>query len=128
MIYLAAPYSHYNPEVVQSRMEKIYSLMAQYMKKGEHIFTPLFMHEVVIRHDLPNDFRYWGAYCLDHLKRCDKIIVFQLSGWESSRGVSEEILFAIKNHIEVEYLSEEEWRQSIITNPTLLSSQSSTTA
>lgn len=123
MIYLAAPYSHPDKDIVQTRMEKIYAVMAQYMSKGEHIFTPLFMHEVVLRHDLPDDFEYWGNYCLDHLKRCDKMIVFQLPGWEYSKGVSHEILFATKNNIEIEYLSEEAWKQNIIMNPTSLSSQ-----
>jgi hypothetical protein len=128
MIYLAAPYSHYDKDIVQSRMEKIYAVLAHYMRKGEHILTPLAMHEVVTRHeDIPDDFNYWGDYCLDVLKRCDRMIVLMLPGWDSSRGVAQEIDFCFKNDIPVIYLSEEAWKQNIITSHISLSSQSSTT-
>lgn len=104
MIYLAAPYSHPDKEIVQARMESIYRVMSTYMKKGEHILTPLFMHEVVLRHNLPDDFVYWGKYCLDLLKRCDKMVVLTLPGWEFSNGVHKEIAFCNENNIPVEYI------------------------
>lgn len=108
MIYLAAPYFHLDNDIIQHRMEKVYSFMASRLKQGEHILTPLAMHEVVIRQsDIPNDFEYWGKYCLDLLSRCDKMIVLKLPGWEASRGVSQEIFFCIKHGIPIEYVSEE---------------------
>ena len=116
MIYLAAPYSHPDPAIVKGRMESIYACLAHYMKMGEHIITPLFMHEVVVRNeDMDDDFHYWGEYCLDLLKRCDRMIVLQLPGWDISRGVAQEIEFCFRRDIPVLYIMEEEWKQSTTT-------------
>lgn len=92
MIYLAAPYSDPDPEVIQDRMEKIYSVMGEFMKEGRHVVSPLFMHEIAVRHNLDNTYEYWEKYCLDMLKRCDEMIVLCLPGWTESRGVAGEML------------------------------------
>jgi hypothetical protein len=121
MIYLAAPYSHTDKSIIQWRMEKIYAVMAVFIKQGKFILTPLAMHEVAIRHeDMPDDFTYWGNYCLDLLKRCDSMVVLQLPGWKESYGVQKEIEFCNNNNISIKYLSEEEWKHYIITNAILL--------
>lgn len=105
MIYLAAPYSHPDKKIVQARMEDIYKVMYIYMKRGEHILTPLAMHEVVVRHNLPDDFIYWGKYCLDILKRCDKMVILKLPGWEYSLGIQKEMEFCKENNIPIEYIN-----------------------
>src|SRR5665811_906609 len=93
MIYLAAPYNDRCKVVIQDRMEKIYSVIGRYTKEGIHVTTPLFMHEVVTRHDIAGDYAFWEKYCLNMLKRCDKMIVLRLDGWLVSRGVTAEIAF-----------------------------------
>ena len=85
-------------------MEILYSVMNGYISRGEHVITPLFMHEVVIRHTMKDDYEYWEPYCLNLLKRCDKMVVVKLDGWERSRGVAEEIKFCTANDIPVEYI------------------------
>jgi hypothetical protein len=97
MIYLASPYNHRDKAVIQARMEQIYAVIGKYTKEGTHVITPLFMHEVVIRHDIAGDYMFWEAYCLNLLKRCDKMIVLCLYGWDTSRGVTAEIEFCKAN-------------------------------
>ncbi len=104
MIYLAAPYNDYDKAVIQDRMEKIYSVIARYTKEGTHVITPLFMHEVVTRHEIAGDYVFWEKYCLNLLWRCDKMLVLRLEGWDTSRGVLGEIEFCEKHNILVEYI------------------------
>ena len=56
LIYIAAPYAHPDASVVQARMEEIYITMGMFIQAGKHVITPLAMHEVVIRHDMEDDY------------------------------------------------------------------------
>lgn len=104
MKYLAAPYGHPDKKVTQARMEAVYAMAAKLMIEGEHVTTPLFMHEVVTRHSLPGDFQFWREYCHDMLKCCDEMIILCLNGWEESEGVNDEIKFCIIHNIPCRYL------------------------
>lgn len=104
MIYLAAPYNDYDSDIVSDRMEKIYKLISDLMKKDIFIVSPLFMHEILIRHDLPTAYTYWEKYCMGLLKRCDGMIVYKLEGWETSGGVLSEIAFCKTNNIPITYI------------------------
>ena len=94
-----------NKDVIHDRMEKIYKIIGDYIKNDVHIITPLFMHEVVIRHEMPGHYRFWEKYCLNLLKLCDKMIVLRLEGWESSRGIAAEIEFCHNNGIPIEFIN-----------------------
>ena len=104
MIYLAAPYSNPDPKLVQARMEQIYDVMGEFMKQDRHVLTPLFMHEVAVRHELDGTYDYWEKYCLDILKRCDEMIVLCLPGWTESRGVKGEMEFCRRNGIPITFM------------------------
>lgn len=104
MIYLAAPYNHPDKAVIQERMEKIYDTIHNHIKDGTHIITPLFMHEICLRHEIAGDYLFWEKFCLNLLKRCDKMYVLCLDGWDKSRGVLAEIEFCDKNSIPVHYI------------------------
>ncbi|NDD98325.1 MAG: DUF1937 family protein, partial [Actinobacteria bacterium] len=43
------------------------------------------------------DWETWKSFCLTFLKKSDEIWVYKMDGWNRSRGVAEEIEFAIKN-------------------------------
>jgi len=101
MIYLAAPYYHKNSDITQERMEKVYAVASELMLRGRHVTTPLFMHEVVDRFELPGDFEYWKAYCFDILKRCDEMHILCLPGWAESRGIKAEIEFCREHNIPI---------------------------
>lgn len=108
LIYVAAPYYDVDKEVIQRRMETVYSFIGTRFKEGEHPITPLFMHEVVLRHDLPGDYLFWEHYCLNILKRCNKMVVLKMDGWDRSRGVAGEIAFCESNNIPYELVDIEE--------------------
>lgn len=103
-IYVAAPYSHEDEVIVLDRVELLYKAMAIFSNElNMHVTTPLFMHELVERYAMPGDFAFWEGYCLNLLKRCDKLIVLKIDGWDSSTGVRGEIKFCQENGIPIEY-------------------------
>ncbi len=104
LIYLAGPYYDENAEIIQERMEKLYAIMHEFTCRGEHIISPLFMHEVVTRFEIENNFDFWGPFCYNILKRCDKMVIAKLYGWDASDGVQKEINFCLANGIPIEYL------------------------
>jgi hypothetical protein len=104
MIYVASPYYDPDPSVIESRMEVVYEVMAGLMKEGNHCVSPMLMHPVVKKHDLPNTFDYWENYSYDMLKRCDEMLVIQLPGWEESRGVKAERDFCNLHNVPIDYL------------------------
>lgn len=106
MIYIAGPYYHTDPDVIEYRMTLVYAAMSMLIEQGFHPVSPMLMHEVVTRYQLPNDFEFWGTYSLNMLKHCSKMIVITSDGWSKSRGVTEEIKFATENNIPIEYIDE----------------------
>lgn len=108
MIYVAAPYYDPDVSVIQKRMEVVYDFIGKRFKAGDHLVTPLFMHEIAKRHALPGDYLYWEHYCLNVLKRCSKMIVLKMDGWDRSRGVAGEIAFCEANNIPYEFIEIEE--------------------
>lgn len=107
MIYVAGPYYHRDSEVIGHRMEQVYSYMAELTKQGEICVSPMLMHSVVIRYDLPNNFAFWGKYSLLLLSKCSKIHVLKLQGWDVSSGVSAEVDFALNHNIAITYIKAE---------------------
>lgn len=107
MIYVASPYWHQDQSIINERMEIVYSIVAKLMRDGNSAVTPMLMHEVVLRHNLPNDFAFWGDYSFNLLKRCDELHVVTIDGWDRSRGVAEEIRFARELNIPVVFIDDE---------------------
>ena len=104
MIYLSSPYSHPEALVRAARFRLACEAVAKMLRAGEHVISPIVhCHPVAIAHDLPTDFAFWQAYNRDTLKRCDRMVVLKLAGWEESVGVAGEIEMAAEFNIPVEY-------------------------
>lgn len=102
MIYLASPYSHNNPAVMQARFRWAEKYTALLLQQGQVIFSPIVhCHEIARTYELPTDFSFWEHYCIGMLKRAEELRVLQLDGWQHSRGVAAEIAFAMHNEIPV---------------------------
>lgn len=104
MIYLACPYSHPDAAVRNYRFRNICRIAAALMREGYVVFSPL-SHSVPIAEiggidDVDNDF--WLAQDLPILRKCDELIVVELDGWESSKGVQAEIEEAKRLNIPIQ--------------------------
>ena len=102
MIYLASPYSHNNPSVMQARFKMAEKYTALLLQQGRIIFSPIVhCHELARTYELPTDFSFWQNYCLGMLAKADELWVLQLDGWKHSTGVAAEIEFADENEMPI---------------------------
>jgi hypothetical protein len=113
IIYLASPYSHPDKWVREQNFRKVTKIAAQMNAQGEIVISPItYGHTLVMFHEMPTDWEFWQNFCFTLLVKCDKILVCKMPGWESSRGVAEEISIARDHGIQIEYL---EYEESLIT-------------
>lgn len=101
--YLACPYTHEHEHMQHSRYEQVTDVAAQLMLQGHVIYSPITSMHYLARRIKANKID-WLDHDLAILRRCDKLIVLQLDGWEASEGLKREIEFATENNIPVEYM------------------------
>lgn len=104
IVYVAAPYT--NVENKEFLMETIAKVCGQYMKNhpSEYTITGLVHHYACQHHsDLGTNWGFWKDFCVDFLRRCDKMLVIKYPGWQQSFGVQEEIRIAQELNIPVVY-------------------------
>ena len=94
LFYLAMPYSHKDPQVIEQRMEIFCRVDAFLMKMGIHTISPLSKHFMLAYEALPGDYVYWGEYSHKLMQRVDGVYVICVPGWEESVGVQDEIRLA----------------------------------
>lgn len=105
LIYLAAPYSHPDPAVMDRRFHEINAVAAQLMQSGEFIFSPIsHTHPIAMAGGLPTGWDFWEKYDRAILSACCEVRVLMLDGWRESRGVTAEIAIAIKLGLPVTYI------------------------
>lgn len=108
IVYLATPYTHANPRVLTRRFNLVNKAAANLINSGHFVFSPISMnHGIKLAADLPCLWSFWEAYDSAFLRRCSKMFVLKLPGWEKSVGVSAEIAIAKKLKIPIEYLEKE---------------------
>lgn len=117
LIYISAPYTHPDIDIVANRMFRVTKYSAWSLKNGSHVICPLTMgHRFCDFYNQPKDQAFWIDWCLNLLKRCDEMHVLCLpGGWERSDGVQKEIAFAKEHNIPIKYI-EEEFIENLIRN------------
>lgn len=106
LIYIASPYSHNDPAVVIKNFELVSQLAANLCSEGHVAFSPItYGHTLLAYKDMPSDWAFWKNFCLSFLQHCDELLVYQIPGWDMSRGVTEEINFAKENNITIKYIT-----------------------
>jgi len=94
-IYLAAPYSHADPLIVDARVEVINQVAGELMGRGLYVFSPIsHCHPIARAVGLPGSFAYWQGYNRVMLCGALAIVVLTLEGWTVSTGVTGELEIA----------------------------------
>jgi len=108
MIYVASPYTHSDPIVVQDRFERVEKYVAELLREGYVAFSPIIhCHGLATKYDLPKDYWFWERYCLGMLDEASSLYVLKLDGWRESVGIGGEIYYAThKAGIPVLYVEE----------------------
>ena len=107
-LYLASPYTHHDPHVREARY--LEALDALHWLLGNRIWTysPIVhCHTLALQNDLPKDHDYWLEY--NHLMILNSrgITVLASSGWEASKGVADEEVYATALNLPVSYMKKQ---------------------
>ena len=93
--YLASPYSHPDPAVMEQRFETACRVAGWLMARGEIVFCPIAMsHSVAVRYDLPRDGEFWQRQAREMVSLSKRLVVVKMDGWQTSIGVTAEICIA----------------------------------
>ena len=117
LIYLASPYSHDDPHVIERRVRQVQAAAARLIELGHLIFSP-----IVYTHPIAEMTSFapvntaeamsgWMDYDKAMIDKCDELWVLELDGWAQSRGVEAERNHALNTgktirHIEYPSLKE----------------------
>lgn len=108
MIYLASPYTHEDPAVMQKRFEQVQTFTIYMIHKGAIVFSPIvYCHEMAVKAELPKDAIFWQKQNADMLRRSDYFMVLKLPGWDTSRGVQWELSMAEALFLPIEMIEVE---------------------
>lgn len=101
-IYLASPYSHENPAFMEMRYMAAVRAAGRLMQQGFTVYAPIaHSHAIGFEIGTATDHEFWMNQDLPMLVDCDALVVLDILGASSSRGVREEIQFAMDSHIPV---------------------------
>ncbi len=103
-IYLAVPYSHPDPSIVEYRFNAVNHFAAKLIEDGHHVISPISMcHPIAVQENLPGDWEYWQNYAEKCLSVCSAVHVLMLDGWRESKGVTAELEMARELQIPIFY-------------------------
>lgn len=102
MKYLATPYSHDNPNIMQLRFEQAEAITAHLMQQGHAVYSPIVHgHEMAKKFNMPTHFGFWQRYCLTMLDAASELWVVKMPGWDTSNGVQAEIEHAKQHNMTI---------------------------
>lgn len=104
LTYLASPYSDPDPAVREQRYEEACKAAAKLMLECP-VFCPIaHSHpiETIGMREKPHH-EFWMRQDIAILRKCERLVVLCIDGWDRSRGVTEEIHLAQRLGIPVEY-------------------------
>ncbi len=108
MIYLASVYSQggAGKNKRTRRFKLACKKAAQLMAEGKNVFCPIAHSHPIEVHgmDKIEGHDFWLKQDFAVLKRCDKLVVYRMPGWQESVGIQREIAFAENHGIPIEYV------------------------
>jgi hypothetical protein len=107
MIYLASPYSHPDPKVMQLRYEQVLKYQAMLIKQGNVVYCPIAVGHPMVKLGLKTDWGFWEKQDRYFLFNSSKVVVLKLDGWEKSIGLQAEIKQAEKLDMKIVYVGAE---------------------
>lgn len=114
MIYLASPYSHISPAVVDERVHQTFCATAFLIGRGLVIFSPIvYAHEMALRFHMPTDAAFWERFNREMQQRCDEFYILCLEGWINSVGLSREQCLAEDLNQPISYVTMERFIVSV---------------
>lgn len=109
LIFISSPYSHQDQDVIEQNYIKVAKFVSKLTTQGITAISPIaYGHTLLKFNNMANDWKTWEDFCLEFLDKADELWVYKMPGWNHSRGVAEEIEYAIKKGKTVKYIEYEE--------------------
>lgn len=109
MIFVSAPYSHDDKDVVENRVKEVANYCAAQIIEGQTAISPLLFGRTITKYSkFGSDYKTWQKFCEELLYKCDEMHVLTLPGWNQSAGVIDEIRMATTCSIKVVYVLDPE--------------------
>lgn len=106
LIYIAAPYTHSDPDVREQRLATFCLVDAKLAMQGLHTVSPLFKALLFRYTDkVPTNWEFWKSYAETTMAVCDELVVVTIDGWDTSDGVLGEIDMANARGIPIRYIA-----------------------
>lgn len=103
LAYLACPYSDPDPKIRRFRLQVATWVAFERFQQGLLSYS-------VLTHNIPlndlgifGDWQTWKLFDHEMVRRCDKVLVVALPGWDRSKGVAAEVACAKEHGRPVEY-------------------------
>ena len=94
-IYLACPYTHKDPNVVDMRFEVVTKKAGRLLLEGHIVYSPItHCHPIAMAVKLPTDFNFWKKLNFEFIDWSEEVRVLCIDGWRTSVGVAAEIEYA----------------------------------
>jgi hypothetical protein len=109
VVYLATPYTHPDPQVVQIRFKQACRIAGKLVQEGHIVFCPIaHTHPIAIHNpEMPQfDSSYWLKFDEYFLRHSDLMIIAPLEGWKESKGVEKEFEMARNHGIPVQFMDQ----------------------
>lgn len=95
LYYLASPYTHSDPKVMQERFEQVCAVAGKLFNLGIMVYSPIaHCHHIALGTKLPADYAFWLKYNRLLLSKCDGLVVVSIEGYEKSAGIRAELAIA----------------------------------
>jgi hypothetical protein len=106
-IYVASPYStNADEKLMQYRAKDTALLVGKLMNRYKNCFfySPvIYFRQIALECDLPHTREFWWGVNKYMLDKTDELCVLQMTGWEESDGVKQEIDYAISINLPIAY-------------------------
>lgn len=104
--YLACPYTDESLIVRLERTRIVSEFAAALMRRGEVVYSPITHGTSIAMHgSLDESHDWWMNQCLPFVRRASKIIILQLPGWHSSKGIAIEKAEAERHGIPIQFIA-----------------------
>ena len=104
-IYLASPYAHPDPKVIEERYRQAMKAVHQMLLIPIWVYSPIVhCHELAKIYDLPKSHEFWEAYDFAMLAASSSLMILRLPDWEISKGVLNERAEAERLGVPREYM------------------------
>lgn len=115
--YLASPYSHRDPVVMEARRVAACKKAGELIAAGVAVISPI-AHNVAVLREVggATGWVHWEKQDIALLQACRRLLVLRLPGWDDSEGVAAEMAAARRCGLEVDFIDEDTdvavWRVS----------------